>query len=251
MSQSLPPDLVKATTGQYSIPIKAILSEAWHRVKGIKKSFWGGFALLFVSLTGICFLFFLFKAETTGKIFFEVLRWFMDASLVFLALRHLQHQVIKATMVFEFRKAWKPLTLMAIFYLIVFVVIWLMLLFLVAAGFTLSKFYGHASAIGFEFGLGILCIPFLFLFTYVFMLMKMNMLLILDKKIPAKKSFCIAFKSINRHLFKNMALVWLAGLLFLGLNLVTLGIGVIWLLPFMSLVSAIQYRQIFCQEASA
>ncbi|WP_218813454.1 hypothetical protein [Rickettsiella endosymbiont of Dermanyssus gallinae] len=259
MSQSLPPNLVKATTGQYSIPIVAIYKEAWHRIKGMKKSFWGGFALLFLTLAGIyvVFQFFVtvcsvlqfYKVGAIGGFiaggFFEVLRLLLSMSLVFLALQHLRHQAISSTMVFEFRKAWKPLTIIALsFYLLNFL--------LVTGGkLILNKVNTPGLENTFAFGMVIQFIVFVILFTYIAMLITMSMLLILDKKMSLKESFAVAFKSINQHVFKNIALLLLASLLFLGIGLVTLGIGLIWLLPFMSLISAIQYQQIFCQDESA
>ena len=259
MSQSLPPNLVKATTGQYSIPILDIFSEAWHRIKGMKKSFWGGFALLFLTLAGIyvlfqfflavCSVLQLYKVEAIGGIiaggFFEVLRLLMSMSLVFLALQHLRRQTINSTMVFEFRKAWKPLTIIAVsFYVLNFL--------LVSGGkLLLNKFNTPGLENTFALGMGIQFIVFVFLFTYIAMLITMSMLLILDKKMSLKESFAVAFKSINQHVFKNMALMLLASLLFIGLGLVTLGIGLVWLLPFISLISAIQYQRIFCQDESA
>lgn len=259
MSPSLPPNLVKATTGQYSISIRAIFSEAWHRIKGMKKSFWGGFGLLFLTLAGIyvlfqfflavCSVLQLYKAGAIGGFiaggFFEVLRLLLGMSLIFLALQHLRHQSITATMVFEFRKAWKPLTIIAVsFYLLNFI--------LVSGGkFILNKFNTPGLENAFALGMGIQFMVFIFLFTYISMLITMSMLLILDKKMSLKQSFVVAFKSINQHVFKNIALLLAASFLFVGIGLVTLGIGLIWLLPFMSLISAIQYQRIFCQEESA
>ncbi len=39
----------------------------------------------------------------------------------------------------------------------------------------------------------------------------------------------------------------LTSLAFVVLTLVTFGIGLIWLLPMVSLITAIQYNQIFCE----
>lgn len=259
MSQSLPPSLVKATTGNYIISIRAIFSEAWHRIKGMKKSFWGGFSLLFLTLVGIyvlfqfflaiCSEFHFYQAEAIGQFiangFFEVLRLLLSISLIFLALQHLRHQAINSTMVFEFRKAWKPLTIIAVaFYLLNFVLVF-------GSKMMLNKFYTQGLQNTFSFVTAIQFIVFVFLFSYIAMLITMSILLILDKKLALKESFCIAFKSINQHLFKNIALVLLASFVFLGLGLVTLGIGLIWLLPFISLISAIQYQRIFCQDEPA
>lgn len=255
MISSLPPNLVKATTGDYSIPIRAIFSEAWQRVKGIKKAFWGGFALLFLTLVGVYIIFqwvlavfHLFRFYDLGMVmqfiaggFFEVLRLLLSVSLVFLALQHLRNQAVNSTMVFEFRKSWKPLACIGVlFYLQNF-------LWVSGAKSVLNHFYVQGLKQLYAIGTAVLFIVFVFLFTYIALIITMSMLLILDKKISLKESFYIAFKSVNQHGFKNIALLFLASLLFLVFGVITLGVGLIWLLPFLSLLSAVQYQQIFCE----
>jgi hypothetical protein len=255
MSSSLPTNLVKATTGQYSIPIRAIFAEAWQRIKGMKKAFWGGFALLFLTLLGvyvvfqfILAIFHVFHFADLSRVgqfiaggFFEVLRLLLSISLVFLALQHLRNQTVNSTMVFEFRKNWQPLALLGtLFYLLNFL--------LVSGGrLILNHFYTNDLQTPFAIGTGIQFVVFVFLFTYIALIITMTMLLILDKKMALKESFNVAFKSVNQHGFKNIALLILASLLFFILGVVTLGIGLIWLLPFLSMISAIQYEQIFCE----
>lgn len=82
----------------------------------------------------------------------------------------------------------------------------------------------------------------------------MATLLIFDKQLTLKKSLSIAFKSINRHLVRNIILILLASLGFVSISMISLWIGVIsfwigliWLMPMISLVTAIQYEQIFCE----
>lgn len=75
----------------------------------------------------------------------------------------------------------------------------------------------------------------------------MTVLLILDQKLIWKESLSLAFQSVNKHFFKNVGLIIVTSLVFGLLALMTLGIGLIWLLPMTSLVTAIQYNQIFCE----
>jgi hypothetical protein len=74
----------------------------------------------------------------------------------------------------------------------------------------------------------------------------MTVLLILDQKISTKKSLSLAFQSVNQHFFKNSFLIIITSIIFGFLALISLGVGLIWLLPMTSLVTAIQYNQIFC-----
>ncbi|MES2142549.1 MAG: hypothetical protein V4471_06705 [Pseudomonadota bacterium] len=235
----------------YAMPIRAIFSEAWHRIKGMKKAFWGGFALLFLTLLG---LFVIFQAlllvcdflqlyhlsmacQFIAGGFVAVFRLLLSISLIFLALQHARNQPVNSTMVFEFRKNWKPLALIGVM-LYFFNVLVLSGSDLISASLHLNgKIWVIVSLLESIF--------LVFFLTYLMLLITMTMLLILDKKMALKAGFKRAFIAINQHWLKNIALLLLASLVFLVGGIITLGVGLIWLLPFISLISAIQYRQIF------
>ena len=169
----------------------------------------------------------------------EILRLLLTASLAYLALNQLRHQSIQVEMVFEFRKAWRPLVLIGLLlYLFDSVV-------LSASNFLL--YYYQLTPQIFYLGFGLRFVLFVLLYTYITIGVFMAILLILDQKMPLKESLSVAFKSINQHLVKNIALILLTSFAFVVLTLLTLGIGLIWLLPMVSLVTAIQYSQIFCE----
>lgn len=250
------PQLEKKAIIDYTVPIRAILSEAWHCVKGMKKAFWGGFALLFLTLLGLFVIFqalllicAVFQLDHLSEVsqffaggFVTVFRLLLSISLIFLALQHVRGQPINSTMVFEFRKNWKPLTLIGV----------MLYLFniLIRIGSDLISapvLYSNWKIIG---AIGVLLgsIAFVFLLTYIMLLITMTMLLILDKKLMLKTSFNDAVTAIHRHWFKNIILLLFASLIFLIGSFITLGVGLIWLLPFITLISAIQYRQIFAES---
>ena len=257
MSESLSPDLVKASTGNYSLPIYAIFSKSWQSIKGIKKAFWGGFALIFLIIVGIYVLLgFLLAVCAVGHFYYvgvicqffvggiiEVLRLVLSIALIFLALHHFRKQTVNSAMVFKLRKNWKPLACIGILLYLLNIVLFS------GTNLILYKFFAIGLNGIFASGLGLRFIVFAFLYAYITLLITMTMVLILDKKMQLKASFKIALKSINQHWFKNIALLLLAMLVFLVGGILTLGIGVIWLLPLLSLITAIQYEQIFCAAA--
>ena len=269
MTYSLSANLVKACSGDYHIPIMSIFREAWHCVKGMKKAFWGGFALLFLTLFIVCVLLSLVvalyvflaiyphniissleSAQLGADPFYnllnfvlvgilEILRLLLTASLAYLALNQLRHKSIQVEMVFEFRKAWRPLALIGL----------LLYLFdsLVLSASNFLLYYYQLTPSAFYLGFGLRFVLFVLLYTYITVGVFMAILLILDQKMPLKDSLNTAFKSINQHPVKNIGLILLTSLAFVVLTLVTFGIGLIWLLPMVSLITAIQYNQIFCE----
>jgi hypothetical protein len=273
MSHSNPPNFIKAMTGDYRIPIKSIFLEAWYRVKGMKKSFWIGFLYFVLSMALACVLLgfvlalydvTILQRATAGTLYIyglklalkfiivgiiEILRFLLTASLAYLALNHLRHLPIHARMVFfSFRQAWRPLMMIGLLlYLLNSLLlsgtnIFLHSNFVQQQVLTLGLSVGSIYLV--EFVIFLLCFLCYFYFSIVVF---MSVLLILDKKIDWKQGLYLAFRSVNRHFLKNIALIILTSLVFGFLAVISFGIGLIWLLPMTSLVTAIQYNQIFCE----
>jgi hypothetical protein len=230
----------------------AILAQAWASVTGIKKAFWGAFSLLILFIVGLHVLlgFLLvvcniFQTSTlrAGCQFvlngiIEIVHLFSDISLSFLALHHIRKQKIHATMVFEYCKDWRLFVCIGV------------AVYLLSIGLLLGThaFFSQWAYVGLPNVLAeIFWVVFLiFIYNYIVLVVTMTMLVILDKPMRLKDSFKMVFVAINRHWFRNIVVVLLACLLFLLFGVMTVGIGFIWLLPFLSLVSACQYQQIFC-----
>lgn len=264
-------NLNKAMSGDYRIPIKAIFLETWYRVRGLKASFWLGFLYFILVMAAACLLLGLVLAlydvfilpladfhnaatlhnlKLVLKFFIvgivEVLRFLFTASLAYMALIHLRKQTPHANMVFSFRHALRPLLIIALLlYLFNSMILSGSNLFLQSA-LLKQQIAFLGSALGSIFLLLLFVVGF-FIYFYLSVLVYMTVLLILDKKIAWKEGLSLVFQSVNQHPFKNVGLIIVTGLVFGLLALMTLGIGLIWLLPMTSLVTAIQYNQIFCE----
>lgn len=271
MSNSNIPNFSKAVNGDYRIPIKTIFLEAWYRVKGMKATFWIGFlyfilvmalACMVLGLTLALYDVFVLPLATAQSAFsfynlklglkfivvgiVEILRFLLTASLAYLALNHLRREPIHANMVFSFRQAWRPLLLVGL-------LLYLFNSFIISSTNILlhnELFQQQMASLGSVFGSMLLLFIFLiclFLYFYFSIIVFMTVLLILDKKVSTKESLSLAFLSVNQHFFKNCFLIIITSIVFGFLTLITLGVGLIWLLPMTSLVTAIQYNQIFCE----
>lgn len=271
MSHSNPPNFSKATSGDYRIPIKTIFLEAWYRVRGMKAAFWLGFLYFILIMAAVCMVLGLvlalydvfvlpmatahsapsFYSLKLGLKFIvvgivEILRFLLTASLAYLALTHLRSEPIHASLVFAFRQAWRPLLLVALLlYLFNSVIISSTNIVLHTTLFQ-QQMASLGSVLASFFLLLIFLIGF-FLYFYFSIIVFMTVLLILDQKISTKESLNLAFQSVNQHIFKNTFLIIITSIVFGLLVLITLGVGLIWLLPMTSLVTAIQYNQIFCE----
>jgi hypothetical protein len=270
MSNSNPLNLSKSTSGDYRIPIKAIFLEAWYRVKGMKAVFWGGFLYFILVMGAACVLmglilalydvFVLPLATAHSALSFyhlklglkfivvgivEMIRFLLTASLAYLALKHLRNEPIHARMAFSFRHAWRPLLWIALLLYLLNSFILSSASLLLHSAFQQPLFF-LGPILGSIFSLLIFLICF-FLYFYFSIIVFMTVLLILDQKLLIKQSLSLAFVSVNQHVFKNIFLIIMTSIVFGILVLITLGMGLIWLLPMTSLVTAIQYNQIFCE----
>lgn len=264
-------NFTRAMRGDYQIPIKTIFLEAWYRVKGMKTSYWLGFLYFVLVMALTCLVLglvlalydvyslplatthnavFFYNAKLALKFFVvgivEVLRFLFTASLAYMALQHLQSKLIHASMVFSFRQALQPLVLISVLLYLLNSFILSSTNILLHSGIVQQQviYLGSVLASIFFFVIFALCF---FIYFYLSILVFMTVLLILDQKTAIKQSLSLAFQSVNQHIFKNTALIILTTILFGLLVLMTLGIGLIWLLPMTSLVTAIQYNQIFCE----
>ncbi len=271
MPPSTTANFTRAIRGNYQIPIKTIFLEAWYRVKGMKTSYWLGFLYFVLVMALTCLVLglilalydvysvplatahnavFFYNAKLALKFFVvgivEVLRFLFTASLAYMALQHLQSKPIHASMIFSFRQALKPLVLISVLLYLVNSFILSSTNVLLHSGIVQQQviYLGSVLASIFFFVIFVLCF---FIYFYLSILVFMTVLLILDQKTGIKQSLSLAFQSVNQHIFKNTALIILTTILFGLLVLMTLGIGLIWLLPMTSLVTAIQYNQIFCE----
>lgn len=270
MTSLLSSSFENTASGNYQIDIKIIFHEAWQRLKGIKKVFWAGFLLFFLIMLGVTnvvgFLMSFLHVFNWMKPWIEVLVLPFSISMIFLTLRYLRNPTINAMIVFEFRKAWQAFVLISIIFYFINVIFFTgsdFIFYKLNEGLNNSGLGGLLFLAGLNGSL-VIALPYL----YIIMGIVMAMLLVLDKKIPLLQGLKLAFKSINRRLFKNlvldalawlmvltiiflfnlgMVLFWVVGMVAIWIGLVLLT-SLIVLLPMVSLVTAIQYRQIFCDE---
>ena len=242
MSHSLQPSVINATKGDYDVPIKRLWIETWRQLIQMPKAFWQGFGLVMLVLFGMTiFISFLYQWVDIGLFHFQnhaaqlpnhnhlpilnqvkvlfaqliagvipVLLALLTGSFAFLALNHIRKQSpIKASSVFVFFKNWQSLLLISVlFYLLTRVSqAGLFVLFKAIHLYPLSE----QDLVKPIFVLSSMVNIFLVIFldTYFLVVAFMGSLLILDQKMTFKKSVGVAFRSINRHVVKNSALLFL------------------------------------------
>lgn len=148
MSNILPSSVIKATKGDYEVPIRRLWLETWRQLLYIPKAFWQAFGLVMLVLLGtIIFMGLLLQQYDLGLLrvqnhqvqllslhtlqainklkvllsgFFlaiiEILRALLTVSLAFLGLHQIRNQTVKVTMVFAFLKNWRSLLFISVLF---------------------------------------------------------------------------------------------------------------------------------------
>ncbi len=246
MSNILPSSVIKATKGDYEVPIRRLWLETWRQLLYIPKAFWQAFGLVMLVLLGtIIFMGLLLQQYDLGLLrvqnhqvqllslhtlqainklkvllsgFFlaiiEILRALLTVSLAFLGLHQIRNQTVKVTMVFAFLKNWRSLLFISVLFYFLSRIVHDGLFFLFKAIHLLSLQKLNQPIIVFAYNM--LIFLSVLLNAYVMAVIFMAGLLIIDQKLTLKTSLGCAFTSVNRHALKNSALLFLASWAYIG-----------------------------------
>lgn len=230
-------NLEKAVSGQYSFNISAIFGEAWEKTSGFKLRFWKA------CLTFLVIMFFIMLISVIGDfaitgipenpkenpptfiigtliqmIFNIFVITPMVAGLYMLAIKNIEGIVLPWRSIFNYFSYWKKLWIYPV------------VLSLLNIGASLSP-----SFLAFLISLLLL---FLTVTYYMFIP------LVVDKNLSTWESLEVSRKTIFHHWFKTLWFLILLGLIIFA-SLLTLGIALIWTLPWIYNAIGVLYRNMF------
>lgn len=250
--EALPQNLANAVAGKYDWNIKQIFIEAWRKVDGVKKTFWGAAGLLllvfvaFVAVEVIVEYFAtLFGAglviaasRNTSSFIFGAFSLVFATSFMYMMICNIVGRPVNARMVFDWRGMFSKLLMVGIItyllqYCFGFIIGMLAMRNQMIATTTLSWAFFVATLV------------MMFGYLYFLVVFRMAMYLIIEKKLAVVSAIKSAFVAVTRRVFKNIWLMILINLFLIVSVLFTLGIGLIWFAPMAANLHAIWYRQIF------
>lgn len=245
--------LENGVAGKYDLHIKPILQEAWQKTKGFKKKFWGalGFVVLVflaISVIESAITTLLAMAAPSSHLdknveaIFNIVNGFvlapLYAGLFLIGIRWVTGQTIRASLVF---RGWQVPKLFWNLILTIFILD--VLVFLIAFVFILGVLLFLSHALLLKILGGIICVIAVLFLIYLFVAYTLTQLLAIERELTAWRSFLISIRAITQHWFKVFA-VCLVILLLSMVGFLTLGIGLIWLLPMIFNIYGIIYRDI-------
>lgn len=233
-------NIENAVAGRYNFQISSIFGEAWEKTVGVKGRFWGAFILIFIItivLTSIAFgidFLVLGVPDTTSEnamatsphpvaniiqmIFSIFITTPLFAGLLMLSIKHCVGITVPASSVFNYFSYWKKLWVYPV----------------VMTGITLVQ----------TLDIGILSFIAFLLMLFLAVTYFMFIPLIADKNLPIMEALESSRKTIFHHWFKMLWFLILIGLIMIASGL-TLGIALIWTLPWVYNAIAILYRNMF------
>lgn len=215
--------LERAIEGDYELSIRDVLSEAWDRTSGVKGQFWRAFLYLFglgvlVSLAGSAL-----SAlpgirsvgallEVTLKLVFQLFAIpVLETGITMMGVHRASNKPVEPGTVFAFFYKAMPLLFTKVLRL---GLVTIGLLLFILPGVYLLIAYSYAP------------------------------LLVVDKDLTPWQALETSRKAVTKHWYKFFSL----GLVMMGivaLSVISLGIGLIWTLPWAAIIWGITYRTVF------
>lgn len=239
--------LAKGILGIYEFNITNIIKEAWHRLHGIKATYWKAvilslliFAAIILGVFLIVISFDLIAAHwfnatketiiTYNKILIYVLQVLgmflyvpLATGILMIGVKRSVDEPMSATHIFHYYRYWKKLWVLPF------------IMFLLEVAMDLTQVYWWAQII-------ITLIYLYFTISYF-----MYYPLIAEKNLSVWEALETSRKTISHHWFKMLWFFILFSLILLA-SLLTVGIALIWTLPLLNNAIGILYREMFGVE---
>jgi len=245
--------LEKGVAGEYHLQMKTILKEAWQKTNGMKKKFWGAFGIVVLAIAGIVFVetlmtmpLLLFwpeiRLDKIASNVFQIVNDFiffpLITGLLLISIRHVTGQAIRSSLVL---RGWKVSKLFwnLIFALFIFFVLVLPIgvLFAIATGIFSNP------ALSLKILGGIIYLMGGLLLLYLLIAYTLAPLLIIERELGAWQAVSISIRTVNKHWFSVFAVRVVMMLLAVIPGVITLGIGLIWLVPMSFNMYGVLYRE--------
>lgn len=239
---------LKSIVQPYEFKIQSLLVASWKQIPGLKGTFWLGvitlLGLLLVRkgveqvLSGIPLLPLLVSLSLNFLLFYPIV-----AGLWLIAIRHINRQPIEYRMIFECL-TWLKIRELFLQQIWLFLLYFSLVVICVAVAI-LSGALRSTYELSMNISLAITVIAALCALIYIFFSYYMTTPLIAVKGLSAWNALTVSRLAVNRHWFKiffTNIIVLLIGLL---MTLVTLGIGLIWFIPWAAIVNSNLYVLMF------
>lgn len=245
--------LEKGLAGEYHLQMKTILREAWQKTNGMKKNFWMAFGIVAVAVAAVVFvealmtmpLLLFWPQIRLDKIAGNVFRIVNDfiffplvTGLFLLSIRHVTGQAIRSSLVLRGWKIsklfWNLILALFIFFVLVLPI---GILFAIGAGIFSNP------ALSLKILGVIICVMGGLLLLYLLIVYTLAPLLIIERELGAWQAVSISIRTVNKHWFSVFAVRVVMMLLAVVLGVITLGIGLIWLIPMSFNMYGVLYRE--------
>ncbi len=215
----------KALNGEYHLETKAVLREAWEKTKGVKGSLWAAYVIIgtFTISLNLGLEFLLPIIDAGDQMVLSLILSMVPSIISGIVITPLY---LGTFMIAIYRLSDRPYS-----YKFIFQYLYQYKVLIIASFLTTILIY---------LGFALLILPGIYLYVgYLF-----TWPLIGDRQFGYWQAMEISRKAITQHWFKVFGIFSIIGIIAL-ISAIPLGIGLIWSLPFISMVWAVLYRDIF------
>lgn len=236
----------------YQFSVCEVIKESWHRVKGVKMTYWGAvfiFLAIYVALSLLAGLSIAFYSQfvnpenlkvpfSISKTVISLITLPLPFGISYLAIRRSVNLPINVKQIFESYRYYGKI-------LLVMVALYVVLFFIVTATVFLSAFFNqfvsNMSPSWLHYYPVLIQVLGAVITLYFIYSMVNAPLLIIEKKLNPLQAMKASILSFSQHGFKIL-LTLLCVFVICFISLIPLGIGLIWTLPMMYNAIGVLYR---------
>lgn len=247
-----------------ALPIKAALKEAWGCVHGFKATFW--LAMLFLILIASAFGFAQGLLEPNYynysnaqmytspvmhhfsgtviliSIISNIVNTLITYAIIYLGIRHVANLPIKTRMMFRVFKSPLIFKLLGLAIIMILIILGFGLLASIPV-IVFPQIFANGNLNIETLLVGLFYIVIFVLYFFVLMRLSLSTVAVLDRGYNPFEAIAFSFRSTKGYVWRIFWTVFLSILLLL-VSIIPLGIGLIWSLPFSTLVLAVIYKRL-------
>lgn len=228
------------TTTKEKLPLRKIMQEAWQQVHGCKLNFFLAFLMTIVTYLVLAIFATLLHHAPWTRIVFLIFEILLQAGMTYLGIRQVFKQPLSTIIVF---KAFTPR--LALYNFLAIIATYVLFFLINLIFFLLAIFLIH-SASGPIANFMFYCIIALGFFIGIYVLIRFSLVMsviMAQKEATASTAFSESYHATEGCFWKILGFYFFSILLLL-LGLSTLGIGFIWIIPFLFITWGLIYRHL-------
>lgn len=227
------------------LPIQDSISTAWQRVRGAKGTIWAAIGMLVLVAIGFCILTYIGKAilpasKPVINFIGQIFNFLLQLGLLYIGIKRALDLPIRYTMVFHALNLALAAKLILLYILETIIMLPVALIFLILPSMLIVVPHSPDAlrlVVAFCYLIGIIGM------IYLMIRMILALAFVLDKNMGAWDAIKSSFAATKKNVWRLIGIV-IVKICAILLGVITLGIGLIWAIPFVTILYGVIYTKL-------